>query len=239
MGLAMLLRCVTSYVAKCQDATQVDGLYSYELQGRKAAVRYLMQNTPAEPEIWVFLFPKKASWSNCHTKRFLVPTSEIAHDNKTFLKYWQRLEQYYNLSLIQWLRLINSLSINPKPYKHGSILVGTETVSIFNKEHFFQYLILNLPHRNIETLHHPNHQDLPQYLQWYAAAAAHYPNVWTNEEKLRNVLITRGHCDYYVTTVLAHIASLRDLLYLIQIQVISGEQLESPEIRDSNQLTLD
>lgn len=61
-------------------------LYSYELQGRKAAVRYLMQNTPAEPEMWFFLFPKKAAWSNSRTKRFLVPTSEIAHDNKTVLK---------------------------------------------------------------------------------------------------------------------------------------------------------
>ena len=60
-GVAMLLRYVTSYVSKSQDATEIDSMYSYELQGRQAAVHYLMQNTPAEPEMWFFLFPKKAA----------------------------------------------------------------------------------------------------------------------------------------------------------------------------------
>ena len=88
-GVAMLLRYVTSYVAKSQDATQIDSMYLYELQGRQAAVHYLMQNTPAEPEMWFFLFPKKVAWSNSCTKRFVVPISETASHNQTLLKYWQ------------------------------------------------------------------------------------------------------------------------------------------------------
>ena len=70
--IAMLLCYVTSYVAKSQDATQIDSMYSYELQGTQAAVHYLMHNTPAMPEMLFFLFSKKVAWGNSRTKRFVV-----------------------------------------------------------------------------------------------------------------------------------------------------------------------
>lgn len=184
-------------------------------------------------------FPKKVAWSNSCTKRFVVPISETASHNQTLLKNWQCATQYYNLSLIDGLRLFNCNSVHPKPYKHGSTLVGTKIVSIFNNEHFFQYLLLNLAHRNIETLKHPNHQHLPQYLQWYAAAAHHFPDTWTNDDNLKSLLIKQGNRDYYVSTVLGHVASLRNLFYPWQIQVVSAQQLDTPEILDTNVTTLD
>ena len=58
-------------------------MYSYKLAGRQAAMRYLMRNTPAEPEMWFFLISKKVAWSGSRTKRFLVPTSEGAVNDKT------------------------------------------------------------------------------------------------------------------------------------------------------------
>ena len=114
-GVAMLLRYVTSYVSKSHDARKVDSMNSYQLQGRQAAVRYLMQNTPSEPEIWFFLFQKKTAWSNSCTKRLLVPTTKTASESKTLSKYWQRERKHDNLSLIQWLRLFSTNSANPKP----------------------------------------------------------------------------------------------------------------------------
>ena len=114
-GVAILLRYVTSYVSKSHDARKVDSMNSYQLQGRQAAVRYLMQNTPSEPEIWFFLFQKKPAWSNSCTKRLLVPTTKTASESKTLSKYWQRERKHDNLSLIQWLRLFSTNSANPKP----------------------------------------------------------------------------------------------------------------------------
>ena len=52
-------------------------------------------------------------------------------------------------------------------------------------------------------------------------------------------MIRQGNRDYYVSTVLGHIASLCDLFYLWQIQVVSAEQLDTPEILDTNVTTLD
>ena len=100
-------------------------------------------------------------------------------------------------------------------------------------------MLLNLPHRNIQTLQHPNHEHLPQYLQWYAAASHHFPDLWTNDENLRSILIKQGHRNYYMETGLGHIASMHDLFYLLQIQVISAQQLDTAQIPDSNELTLD
>ena len=157
---------------------QIDSMYSYELQGRQAAVRYLMQNMPAEPEMWFFLFAKKVALSNSRTKQFVVPTSESVTENKTVLKYCKREKHFDDLNLIQWLRLFNSNSANPKPYKHGSTLVGAKILPIFNNEHFFQYVLLHLPHRDFQVLRHPNHAQLPEYLQWYAAAAHHFPDIF-------------------------------------------------------------
>ena len=184
-------------------------------------------------EMRFFLFPKKVAWSNSRTKRFAVPISETDSHNQTLLKYWQRATQYDNLSLIDWLRLFNCNSVHPKPHKHGSTLVGTKIVSIFNNEHFFQYLLLNLAHRNIETLKQPNHQHLPQYRQWYAAAAHNFPDTWTNDDNLKSLLIKQRNLDYYVSAVLGHFASLDDLFYLSQIQVVSAQQLDTPEILDT------
>ena len=58
-GHAMLLHYVTSYITKWQDASHIDSLYSYKLQGYEAAVKHLMSNRPAEPEMWFELSSKK------------------------------------------------------------------------------------------------------------------------------------------------------------------------------------
>ncbi len=103
-GIGMLLRYVTSYVTKSHDSTTIDSMYSYKLEGRQAAVRYLMRNTPAEPEMCFFLFSKKVAWAGSRTKRFSPPTSHDVNNDKTVLKYWKRDKNFESLSMIEWLR---------------------------------------------------------------------------------------------------------------------------------------
>ena len=54
----MLLRYATSYVTKSHDCNTVNSMYSYKLEGRQAAMHYLMCNMPAEPEMCFFIFLK-------------------------------------------------------------------------------------------------------------------------------------------------------------------------------------
>jgi hypothetical protein len=69
---AMLLRYVTSYVTKRQDGITSSSLYSYNISGGQAAVRYVMEMKPAEPEMWLVLSSTKISWSSSRTKRYNV-----------------------------------------------------------------------------------------------------------------------------------------------------------------------
>lgn len=76
-GVAMLLRYVSPYVTKAHDCTEIDSLYSYELiKGGQAAINYLMRNKPAEPEMWLFLLPKK--WHGAVEQRGTMSRHETA-----------------------------------------------------------------------------------------------------------------------------------------------------------------
>jgi hypothetical protein len=198
-----------------------------------------MRNMPAEPEMWFFLFSKKVAWCGSRTKRFIVPTSENASNDKTVQKYWKRTKQCENLTMVQWLRLYDTNKTNPKAYKQGSTIVGTKTLSLFNKEYFFQYVLLNLSHTNVNSLRHPNHEQLPIQLQWFAAAVHHFPELWTSDAKLKCWLITQGHRETYITSILSYIATLRDLLYLFRIQVIRNEQLQTVQQFPQSSFILD
>ena len=135
-GAAMLLHYVTSYVTKFQESVSLDSLYSYELEGRQAATRYLMCETPAEPEMWFFLYTKKIAWSNSRTKRFVVPISTKASNDKTVIKYLHRPQNLNSLSMIEWLRKYDTNASTPKQYKQGTTLVGTQMLSVSIKNTF-------------------------------------------------------------------------------------------------------
>ena len=226
-GIGMLLRYVTSYVTKSHDSTTIDSMYSYKLEGRQAAVRYLMRNTPAEPEMCFFLFSKKVAWAGSRTKRFSPPTSHDVNNDKTVLKYWKRDKNFESLSMIEWLRQFDTSKQTPKLYKQGSTLVGTKVLSIFNSEYFFQYVLLHLPHRDFATLCHPNHDQLPEQLKWYAAAAYHFSALWKDEANLRTFLTSQGHREFYIDTIISYISSLHDMFQLFQMGLINIHQMSS------------
>jgi hypothetical protein len=161
-GVAMLLRYVTSYVTKWHDASQIDSLYSYKVTGYEAAVKHLMTNQPAEPEMWFELSNRKVAWTRSR--------SQTVQNDKVANAYWKRSKTYEDFNLISWLRAVDHTKTKPKPYTVGTTLVGTKLLSFFNQEHFFQYVLLNLPHRNLNELQHPEHDSLPDNLQWYAQA---------------------------------------------------------------------
>ena len=81
-GRSMLLRYVTSYVTKHHDAIDRDFLHSYHISGGQAAIRYVMDMKPVEPEMWLALSSTKISWSSSRTKAYTVPGHEKAFEDK-------------------------------------------------------------------------------------------------------------------------------------------------------------
>ena len=105
------------------------------------------------------------------------------------------------IALTQWQ--------DPKLYKQGNTLVGLKLVSYFNKDYFFQYILMNLPHTSLSQLKRPDHDRIPATLQWYAAAVLHFPDFCNNNEKLTDFLHNQGNRDHFVTTYLAFVATLK------------------------------
>ena len=157
-GKAMLLSYVTSYITKWQDGLGPDALYSYHISGGQAAVHYAMDVKPAEPEMWLALSSTKISWSCSKTKRYIVPRPDNESTDKTNEKYRNRPDTMADYSFLVWLRMVDHNKVVPKPHKKGNALVGLKVVSFFNKDYFFQYLIMNLPHRQLSDMQHPNHE---------------------------------------------------------------------------------
>ena len=175
-GRAMLLRYVTSYLTKCQDGVETSPLYSSHISDGQAAVCYVMDMKPAEPEMWLSLSSTKVSWSSSRTKRYIVPSPENACEDKTAEKYRNRPTSLAGYSLLQWLCMVDHNKAVPKKYKQGNTLVGLKLFSFFNKHYFFQYVLLHLPHISLSDLQHQNHDCIPIDLQWYAAAIHHFPD---------------------------------------------------------------
>ncbi len=238
-GRAMLLSYVTTYVTKWQDGLGPDALYSYHISGGQAAIRYVMDMKPAEPEMWLALSSVKISWSSSKTKRYIVPLPENVSQNKVAEKYRNRPDTMASCSFLTWLRMVDHSKTDPKLYKQGNTLVGLKLVSYLNRDYFFQYILMNLPHRSLSQLKCPNHQRIPVTLQWYAAAVFHFADCWNNNEKLTDFLHNQGNRDHFVTTYLAFVATLKDMFFLWQMQIIQSHSFDIPCPATVNDFSLD
>ena len=128
-GRSMILRYVTSYVSKWQDAYANDALYSVHVGPNQAAYKHLSCLKPLEPEMWLTLTSTKVSWMNSRRKKFTVPAIKRLEQNSVYQKYLSRVIRYSNLSLLEWLRSVDETKTLPRPYKDNCTLVGVKTVS--------------------------------------------------------------------------------------------------------------
>ena len=102
-GKAMLLKYVTSYVAKCHDVVTTQQLYSEDLCAYQAARSFLNNMHPLEPEMILQLISMKIAWTNPRTKVFTAVTPEQT-EHKIYLKYLGRPNEEEVMTFLHWLR---------------------------------------------------------------------------------------------------------------------------------------
>ena len=85
---------------------------------------------------------------------------------------------------------------------------------------------MHLPHNHTAQIQHPNHENIPCRLQWYAAAIHHFPDIWQNNTNLQNYLHNQGHRNSHIATAISYISSLGDMFFLWQMQIINPMQLQ-------------
>ena len=99
-GKAMMLKYLTSYVAKCHDAVKTQHLYSVDLSAYQAATSFLKNMHPLEPDMVLQLTSMKIAWSNSRTKAFTAPTPEQTQQ-KAHQKYLARPDDDEQLTFLE------------------------------------------------------------------------------------------------------------------------------------------
>ena len=179
---AIPMSYITSYVSKFKETQSTESLYSTHLQPAQAAYRHLHDMKPCEPEMMMSLSAQKMAWSSNSTKSYAPPRPSSAEGNIMLKKYYNR-SNMIDLSFIEFLRTHDTSKAKPTLYKQQRSLVNIKYVSYFNPYFFFQFLVMNKPHKQLHDLQHPNHDSLPDDLQYFASCMAYMPEKF-NEQNL-------------------------------------------------------
>jgi hypothetical protein len=132
------------------------------------------------------------------------------------------------LSLLQWLREVDTNKSPPSRYKKGETLVAVKTVSPFKYTFFFQDLIVNVPHRDIVKFRVDDFDELPENLRYFVSAIKFRGTLLENSGAIRNRFEMEGHRTWYIDTLVQHVQSLTDFHLLWTKKVISTQ----PSISD-------
>lgn len=221
----MLMRYVTSYVSKFKDSQTTESMYSTHLVPAMAAYRHLRDMKPCEPEMIMTLSSVKMAWCSNGTKMYTPPRPAYEGTSSPLQKYHNR-DEHLDISFIDYLRTHDTSKSNPPPYKRQKCLVGVKFVSYFNSDFFFQFLVMNKVHRNLEELKHPNHDRLPVDLKYFGSCIVNFPDLFT-DTSVRDMLQKEGHKSYFIANVVSYIENMKNIYHLWQIQVLSNQDFSS------------
>ena len=76
--------------------------------------------------------------------------------------------------------------------------------SPFKDDHYYQDILMNVPHRHVDELRHEKYDDLPLAIRHFAAAVTLRPELWTNETAVRDHFSLMGNRNDYVDTLIAN-----------------------------------
>ena len=229
-GKHMLMKYVTSYVAKGKESFHNDQLYTATLSPAVTALKYAMSLDIAEPEKWVLLSSKKLSWTNATRKQYSIPVSpEHAASNAILQKYYTRPRALLSLSLLQWLRSVDDAQAVPLPYPAKKVvLVGLKFCSIFNPAYFFQYLLVHYPHTALDTIIPSADLSPPAQIVYFYKAQFLMPTEFSDGASFASTLDVYGHKQYFLDSVSSFVQSLIDLNNSYRRQLLPESSLGLP-----------
>lgn len=239
-GKSMLLKYVSSYVSKANESFHSDVFFCDSLAPSTMAFKYAMSLDICEPEMWALLTNIKLSWTNATRKKLNIPnTVDGVRTNSTVCKYYKREQQYKTLSLLEWLRNVDEKKTIPTEYsKKKVVLVGMRYCSIFNNFYFFQFLVANFPHYNIEEILPIDDSHLPQQVLYFNRAVSLMPQFFQSGAVFVSLLESEGHKDHYLKTLTSFVDSLIDVNNLYKRHLLPNAILAHQSISGNISLQL-
>ena len=114
-------------------------------------------------------------------------------------------------------------------------MVGLKYCSIFNPAYFFQYLLVNFPHRSLSEITPQAGHSLPFQILYFHKAHLLMGNTFFNGPTFAATLEVYGHKQYYLPTISSYIQSLIDLNNFYKRQLLSSNSTLPQTNRTSRQ----
>ena len=185
-GNSALTQYVSTYVTKLSDTSEV--LSSTESTPFQAALPFLIDSYPGEPEMSMAFSGISMSYTNLSRDKLVPPVSEQYFDKSViFKKYLSRPACDEALTCVQYCRLyhvskkVPSLSVKQN-------LVGVKYKYIFLPQFFFQYTIVNTSFRNLEDLRDENYDILNDDLKPFSYMMKNHHDFLLNSEDVTEFL---------------------------------------------------
>lgn len=243
-GRGALLNYVTGYTTKFKERWDA----SWALQGEShwtAGDLYSKHWQCAEPQMVMTLAREPMVYTTALTKHFRVPAR--AEDlPASHSPYCHRCAEHEELSFLQWLRLhremgsVQAGTFAMRPYQRRDapdflLAVGVVYRKITRDVFFWQWMLMNVPHRSQMDLESHRAPRVTDSLRWYAAALQHAPDQWASDDWIKKYLELRGHRKDFVESTSARLAADR---WLVEQQLLGELSVHQAPRRVSTALEL-
>ncbi|CAE7357688.1 pif1 [Symbiodinium sp. CCMP2592] len=233
-GRAMVLKYCASYLPKFSSSFAAEMLNN-EATDFSLARRVLADYHPLQPEMIMQLAAQQHPQFVCpaNVRKFVVPVPWQKDPPQIVQSYMSSTWRRDNMSLLDFLRKSGSDGQISQKYRRvhrarkidmplkdwinvhpadGQTLVASIMYSHTNDRHYGQWLLLNVPFRNIDDLWHPQAELLPENLRYLGLCVLHRRRFWRDPVKIRSELEKEARNDLYIQNTLAMLTARIELV---------------------------
>ena len=237
-GRGMLLKYVSGYVPKFSDSFASDWLQD-SCSDYAVAKKVLTDYHPLEPEMTLQL---AMQWhpqclAGCTMQRFQVPVPWLGDCPTRVQQYMESKWRAPDMPLIEFLRKSNKQGkihqYLVKQYRQGQgpdgeaehledwannaptggqVAVAAIYLSRYNDRYYGQWVLMNVPFKNIQDLKRPELDLVPDHLYYQALAFLHRPEHWTNEAAIREELELEAFREHHIRNIVAMLFANQGLI---------------------------
>ncbi|CAE7253627.1 pif1 [Symbiodinium sp. CCMP2592] len=246
-GRAMVLKYCASYLPKFSSSFAAELLNS-EATDFSLARRVLADYHPLQPEMILQLAAQQHPQFVCpaNVRKFVVPVPWQKELPQIVQSYMASTWRRDNMSLLDFLRKSGASGQISQKYRRmhsvrkigmplkdwinvhppdGQTLVASVMYAHTNDRHYGQWLLLNVPFRDIDDLWHPQANLLPENLRYLGLCVLHRRRFWRNQIRIRAELEKEARNDLYIQNTLAMLTARIELIdaYLSGDMTVEGE----------------
>lgn len=236
----LVLRYVAGYVSKFFEGWS-DTWMNEASSSLQAGLAVLRCWHASQPQMAMVLSRASMAFTSVITSSYRPLCYWEMEDEKLHL-YRRRDRELSETSFLEWLRLMtfdkmaDGKLFAKRRKKKGLVALAVQYDNLSRDQFFWQWLVMNVPHRMFTDLIHPDSRKVSPCHQHFANAILMCPEKWGAEQWIQSWLLKQGHRVDYIQTTKSDFQCRRSLVQ----EQIAGRipKYSAAAIRQSDNYTL-